>query len=283
MQKDQFSHPEITKELLTEEWVNNRLSQQEIADKYKVGLWLIESRIKHFKLTGVRSKIKHLVDQTHVTVDSHVFWYLMGLVLSDGHIDEPNQRITIQLTHDLEILEVLAKYYGKDRPLPIFNYRCKNNNIRYVLTLSDKPLIDLFHSLGISGFRKTYVTHMPDPGTRNMFNLMLRGFIDGDGSIRFTKNNGYYLHFRFYIESENLKNDLVGMFEKYYGISLYQGKHKQRNGFRVESPALKKDELVEIYSDYPDLSLRRKRNIVQKEVDSIMYRYHTVEWENWNH
>lgn len=283
MKKNELSHPEITKELLTEEWVINRLSQREIAEKYKVGLWLIESRIERFELTSARTKIKYLLNSEHVSVESPVFWYLMGLTLSDGHIDEKNKRISITLTHDYEILETLSLYYSKDKPIPVYSYLCTNNNTRYSLTLSDVSLINLFHSLGVDGYRKTYVATMPDPNNKEMFNLMLRGFIDGDGSIRYTAKSKQYLHFRFYIESKNLTNSLALMFKKYYNIDLYVSNYKGRTGFRVESPALKKGELIKIYSEFPDLALRRKRDIVAQEVNTIKACYDAINWNNWNH
>ena len=40
MKKNEFTHSDITKELLIEEWVKNRMSQQEIADKHHTNLAL---------------------------------------------------------------------------------------------------------------------------------------------------------------------------------------------------------------------------------------------------
>lgn len=40
----------ITKELLEQEWVVNRLSQREIADKYFVSLGLVEARVKKIRI-----------------------------------------------------------------------------------------------------------------------------------------------------------------------------------------------------------------------------------------
>ena len=122
MKKGTLSHPELTKEVIYNEWVVNRLSQKEIAEKYNVGLWLIESRIKQFKLTKIRSKIKYVLNTEHINLESPVFWYTVGLVISDGYIDEKNKRIIIGLTNDFEILEILSAYYSTTVKIPIYRY-----------------------------------------------------------------------------------------------------------------------------------------------------------------
>lgn len=281
MRKGSLSHPELTKEVIYNEWVVNRLSQKEIAEKYNVGLWLIESRIKTFKLTKIRSKIKYVLNTEHINLDSPVFWYLVGLVISDGYIDERNKRIVIGLTNDFEILELLSKYYSTDIEIPIYKYTTNTEGkYRYSLTLSDENLLNLFHSIGIVGYKKTYEVTFPDPESKYLFNFLLRGFIDGDGNIRYHKE-GMHMEFRFYIESHNLVNNLIKLFIKYYNTELYKGPVKGRHGYNVTSKKLPNNCIIDIYSDIPELSLQRKRNIVKTQVEDIVHRYEMINHSNW--
>lgn len=281
MKKGSLSHPELTKEVIYNEWVVNRLSQREIAEKYNVGLWLIESRIKLFKLTKIRSKIKYILNTEHISLDSPVFWYLAGLVISDGYIDEKNKRIVIGLTNDYEILELLSEYYSTTVKIPVYKYATNTEGkYKYSLTFSDENLLELFHSIGIVGYRKTYEVTFPDPKSKYLFNFLLRGFIDGDGNIRYHKES-MHMEFRFYTESHKLADNLIELCTKYYGTELYKGAVKGRSGCSVTSRKLPDNCIIDIYSDIPELALKRKRNIVKIQVDDIVHRYEMINHSNW--
>lgn len=271
----------ITKRLLKEEWIINRLSQKEIADKYGVGLWFIENKIRDYGLTGARTKIKYPVNQKHVSLDSPIFWYLVGITISDGYIDEKNKRIVISLTNEKELLEELSSYYSTNVQIPIYGYRTRElSKVRYSLTLSDITLLELFHSIGIYGVNKTSNVRMPDPNSIELFNLLLRGFLDGDGSIK-TRGYSDNIHFTFYSHSEMLTSSIVDLFSKYYGLNLKIYDTKGHSGKNVDSGAKAGSYLMKIYSDLPNLSIRRKRNVVKKQVDDIVHRYGMINHNNW--
>jgi len=284
MKKGQLYYPKITKELIYEEWVVNRLSQKEISIKYNVPLWLIENRIKKFKLTGIRTKIKYILNYEHINLESPVFWYLIGLTISDGYIDEKNKRILISLTEDFEILEILSNFYSTSVKIPVYKYNSNTKGkYRYVLTLSNEDLINLFHSLNIYGYNKTYAVTMPDPGNKYLFNFLLRGFIDGDGYITYRK---YNIKIKFYIESLNLVNSLNELYYKYFNQYFHIYKHKKlngsfRNGRNVESKEDSFKELLEIYSEIPELALKRKRIKIKNKVDDIVHLYEMINHRNW--
>lgn len=281
MKKGALSHPELTKDLIYTEWVINRLSQKEIAIKYDVGLYLIEARIKQFNLTGARSKIKYILNEEHINTESPIFWYLVGLVISDGYIDEKNKRIVISLTNDYEILETLSDYYSTNIKIPVYKYETnKENKIRYSLTLSDIQLINLFHSIGIYGNKKTFNVIFPDPNSKELFNFLVRGFLDGDGNIRYCKGTMKF-EFRFYTESLDLANNFISLFIKYYRTELYKGKVKGRNGYNITSKNLPSNCIIDIYSEFPELSIKRKRKIVKTQVDDIVHRYGMINHSNW--
>lgn len=281
MKKGITKNPEITKQLLYKEWVENRLSQKQIANKYNVGLWIIEKRIKDFQLTKIRSKIKYILNNEHININSPVFWYLVGLTISDGYIDEKNKRISIQLTNDIKILETLSDYYSTNVKIPVYSYQTNvPHKVRHTLTLSNEKLINLFHTIGIYGYRKTYDVSMPDPNSPYLFNFLLRGFIDGDGNIR-TYIGSMGMEFRFYIESHNLVNTLIFLCKKYLNIDLYKGVVKGRNGFNITSNNIYDNTIINVYSDIPILALERKRNIVKKIVDDIVHRYEMINHNNW--
>lgn len=271
----------ITKEILINEWINNRLSQKEIADKYNVSLGVIEYKIKANNLNNLRDKLKYEVNEQHISLESPVFWYLLGLVISDGYIDNKNNRISITLTDDYDILETLSKFYSKNKAIPIYKYATSNKNkFSYRLSITSSSLISLFKSLNIDGNNKTENVYLPDPNSKYLFNFLLRGFIDGDGSIRYF-GNCKRIEFRAYIHSNDLVESLKTLYKKYYlkDVTVYNVKGKAGKHINTSQDSF--DELLEIYNDIPELALQRKRNIIKNKVDDIVHLYKMINCKNW--
>ncbi len=271
---------EITKELLFTEWVTNRKSQREIAEEYSVGLWKIENLIKEYALKGARTKIKYPIDHDKISLDNPRFWYLVGLIISDGYINDKNQRVIISL-RDYQILEVLSDYFSGPVKTPIYRYKVKGESYKYNLTLSDEYLVGLLESIGIPMTDKTATVNFPDPGNISCFNMLVRGFLDGDGNIR-TKSDGKFIEYRFYSHSPKLVEDFKRLVLKYHNVEVYDYVTSGKSGKTITSKTKDGDYLIDIYDEYPEFSISRKRDTIKTYIDDIYKRYQRINLSNWN-
>jgi hypothetical protein len=267
----------ITKELLEQEWIVNRLSQREIADKYSVSLGLVEARVKKYRLIGARSKVKCAFKEELFDLNNPIFCYYLGLFLSDGTLDRANQRCVISLTDDFGILKTLADYFKKDNsPISLYSYRVKGGKTIHRLIITSKVLVDLV--VPYCGTNKTEDLSCPKFNNLECFRMFVRGFLDGDGNIRYINRN---LIFRFYCHSLKFIEEFLIEFEKHYSYKLSTRDTKFKHGMEVSSRTDFTYELIKIYETRSEFCLERKRNVVKNLVDDIVHRYEMINHSNW--
>jgi hypothetical protein len=176
------------------------------------------------------------------------YYYLIGLLATDGHITYPPNYVhyscSIQL--NVEDKDILEKIYSK------FGGRLKiySNNIKW--SLNNIEFIDHLKTIGFT-HNKTYSLNIsewfdaiPD---KNKFHFM-RGVIDGDGSIIRNSQNGYRLCL------VSASEPFIKMCTDFLEGSYY----KDRNTYCMQISKKQKvlDILYKLYSS--DFCIKRKYN-----------------------
>lgn len=269
----------ITKEVLIQKWVKERKSQREIADEFKVHLRTIERYIKALGLTKFREKEKYPINKESIDLQNPVYWYFIGLVLADGYIDIKNNRVILQLK-DEDILVEISKYFSpKEYIIPISKVNVRTDKCYYSLGLVSKELVEsCLNILDIRGKSKTNEVIFPSVDDIEKYLMLLRGVIDGDGCIKISKSGNIY--FEIYAHSDKMVETFVKEYKKYFNIDMFPYPVKGKKGKILHSSPTN-DLLIQIYEKYPNISIQRKRNIVKKLVDDIVYRYEMINHNNW--
>jgi len=268
----------ITKQFLHDEWVLNRKSQREIAEEQNVGLWYIEKLIKDYKLTNIRSKIKYTYNEDLFDINNPIFAYYIGFIVSDGYIDLKNSRVALAITDSPKILERLSKYFSKDKLTPVYKFKTKDNHYSYKLTISNKYLVDLLISLGVGVPNKTSNVKFPIFYNKTCFKMALRGFIDGDGNIRNTEHN---IIIRWYSHSSYLVEDLKNAFKYWYNYDLSINPVKNKLGKEMSTRTDFWKHSIDLYEDYDEFCLERKKLQIKLLVDDIVHRYEMINHNKW--
>lgn len=114
------------------------------------------------------------------------FCYICGLFASDGTIEKTGNGCRIELKSiDKEVLDKINVFLENERPIK--TYSRLNNNYEYsIFYVYNKKLKDKLKEVGIKN-NKTYLG-LQFPNNLNTHQLIsyLRGFFDGDGSIKKT-------------------------------------------------------------------------------------------------
>ena len=149
--------------------------------------------------------------------------YILGVIFSDGNIEKNNSRLCIS-SKDLDWLMSISSVFGNP---PV---RKRKNNIGewYVLSVNRKKVVADLIKYGVTE-NKSLTMKFPDIDKENMRHF-LRGYFDGDGSIRYDFKRGFELDFA--CGSEDFSKSLVLILNKYVynGFHLY---HKRKNYWNI--------------------------------------------------
>lgn len=172
----------MTKEYLYQEYIVKGRSQSEIAKDFGCTPKNINYYVRKYKLKGIKSRIKFSVNEAKISVENPIFCYLAGLVATDGHIDYPNNRITIRVNNEGsdKVLQNLLDYF--ECKLKVAKYKTG-----YEIRITSKHLINELAKLNVKGKRKTYDLSFPTCfHSTSCKQMYLRGILDGDGNIHVT-------------------------------------------------------------------------------------------------
>lgn len=169
-----------------------------------------------------------LIEDYFETIDTENKAYFLGLIISDGcvFIQKPKQNsVNISLQEcDKYILQSFIKDIHTNKHLTTDNRGCFEISI-----LSDKMVEDLL-KYGVVP-KKSLNTIFPTNINYNMYSHLLRGIIDGDGSVSFYKRkdrpNSYTKAIRLCQGNEKFLNDIIQFLHKEINtniISIYQEK-----------------------------------------------------------
>ncbi|WP_394188029.1 LAGLIDADG family homing endonuclease [Paenisporosarcina quisquiliarum] len=119
---------------------------------------------------------KNKVNEDFFSVWSHEMAWVLGILVTDGHIDKINHSICFS-QKDERILRIIAKYMAADYVLTPFG---KTKKTPTLIIHSKKMKLDLEH-LGITP-RKSLTVPFPNVPEKYLSSFV-RGVIDGDGWV----------------------------------------------------------------------------------------------------
>ena len=145
------------KEYLEENFIKQGKSAREIAEELEVSTRVIEKWLQRFELYGIKPRTKYTLNREKITLCPEVYYY-MGLITTDGYIDNKNNRVTIRMRNEgtEELLNNLKDYFEFSGSIRLYKEK------DYDLTMTSKDLIDFMASLGIYGTKKTYTVTVPN-------------------------------------------------------------------------------------------------------------------------
>ena len=140
-------------------------------------------------------KIKNVSERNQkYTLNEHYFddmntqdkAYIFGFLMADGNVFHNSLSISLQ-ERDADILDKINNCLGSNRPLRFIDYKSKYPNAKQIqnqrsLTIVNATLVGQLKKLGLLE-NKSLILTMPKWITNDLFLHLLRGIIDGDGTI----------------------------------------------------------------------------------------------------
>lgn len=237
-------------------------THNEIVNIIKVPKWKLENYIKEYDLQGYRDSYRYKCTEHLFTLESPEFCYLLGLYITDGYWNDGALCVSLL---DREVLDRLGSIFK----CKVYLNRREGKRPNFILTIPTK-FCDYFKTLGYSPGAKTFEVHIPDNVPKKNLKFLLRGMIDGDGTIR---KGLHDYEVRFFTVSKRLFSQYKSIVTNLgYKISVHSHKVYGESTISVNSL----DFLLYLYSDRLDLCLDRKLEIVNKKVDDIVHTYSIV-------
>lgn len=221
--------------------------------------WISKHGLKGFK--NYFSKGKDFSE-----IDPH-FGYLVGLFATDGYYNNKTKIVEITLhAQDRKILKYLGEYYK----CKVSFYGAQSNKVRlYMSRLQSKKFMELTK---FPLKAKTFDVKISNNFHPIIKKFVIRGFIDGDGTIR--PESG---RIRFYSESPYLIKYLTDYLDTYNFKWTLQEKNKVV--YICQESSLIAG--IQIYNNFPNISIKRKRDKIKKLVDDIVRTYQMINDKKW--
>ena len=127
---------------------------------------------------------KNRVNEDFFTIWSHEMAWVLGILVTDGHIDKINHSICFS-QKDERILRIIAKYMAADYVLTPFG----NTKKTPTLIIHSKKMKQDLELLGITPCKSLTVPFPKVP--EQYLSSFVRGVIDGDGWVQ---KNGYVMN-----------------------------------------------------------------------------------------
>lgn len=225
-------------------WLKKELlagkSQRVISLECNVHLCTIERYIKKFNLQGLKYK-KEPVKISKMNLEDKAFCYLIGLFLTDGYFSKTTGRVEIDLLDEVP-LNFLSSYFNT---ILYKNFKTSEGKTRYRLCFPNR-VSSIFKNLGFIQGSKTFSVKVPDNIPEHNKKYVIRGIIDGDGTIDSKR-------FRIFSCSESI----IAFVEAYYmSNNIHYTRYTQKNGVVIE--CRNKQFLKYIYSEDSFLAIPRK-------------------------
>lgn len=262
----------LYKKFITEDLKNSEISLLTGVSRKGVEYWLKKHGIKKFK-----AGYKYPINESKIDATRPEFMYFVGLFIADGTMNRKNKRATIKIK-DLEPLKAIKTYF--ETTVPISKIDDGYHNFNYELRLSSKVLTDYLGNLYTD--TKTTDVMWPTAHNKDCFNMLFRGFIDGDGSVEVKSYTS--AHFRFGSASKNLIALFLREYLSYYPeakVSRYISSLKSNKYFENLELRNGFNHLVEVYQEYPTFAIKRKRDKIKLLVDDIVQTYEIINHKRW--
>lgn len=207
-------------------------------------------------------RLKNLDYSYFENIDSHDKAYILGLLYTDGYVYKNYEGVCIQLTEsDGYLLKTIADKIGSSTSLIHINCeskRIKMPNASDMIRFSvySKTIAEQVKKFGVVK-RKTWDLQIPRDVIPDKFKYsLLRGILDGDGTVGIAKNKNIWL--KIATKSERFADSICQLFD---GFSKYEFQNGYGNMYSVILKGGNKktiDILRKIYRHKNDLYLQRK-------------------------
>lgn len=232
-----------------------RKKQKEICEQLGVKRGKIDNLVKKYKLTRFRDRSNFTINVNTLSVGNPEIWYYLGVFAADGNLHTTNSgtdiiQFTVKDRDCLEAIKAILQYTGE----------IKEYDRGFYLGITNKDLIAFTNATFKQDcHRKTSTLTFPETPNRDCLSMFLRGYFDGDGSFRLSKNEKYF-RFGIYCDSGEF-------LEKLYNVlSNIVSEHIAKYGNSIEIASQKGNYQLYtfIYSyDSPYCILRKKERAMQ--------------------
>jgi transposase len=249
------------------EFISKNYTNDFICKKLNIPL----SQLLRYKGEGKYSN--KLEDESWIDINNPIFWYILGIISSDGHFGEYNEICIFQKDPlYLKLLQSLIHHKGT-------LYKCNDS---YTLKITSKKLHIILEKCGME-HDKRYSVKMPIAPNNSLQMMYIRGLFDGDGCFYFNYVSGKLKnkHIEICTGSEYMKNSLEKFYKK-LGFNPKISNRKAVNDYYVISLE-KEDEMIKfgelLYKENLNIMLKRKYLIylkflkiieINKEIDDIV-------------
>lgn len=255
------------------------MTHEEVAEKFHYSLPTIIKIFKEYKVKPYpKAKIysPNLIENYFETIDTEKKAYFLGLLITDGCIHNNKHgskmvNITLQL-RDVYIIEDFIKEIKLNKKIVHDNRHQGCGNIQ---VLSNKMVDDLMQ-YGIT-YNKSLKTIFPKNIPLNLYPHLIRGILDGDGSIAFYARHNRKVHvkaIRFCQGNEQFLIDLMKFLEEKVNIKIINTYKEKENLWSIAYRS--NDSLLKLYNYlYNDATIyiKRKKELCDKLINEINY-YH---------
>ena len=168
------------------------ISIHKIAEKYKISPSTVSAILKRNNVKIVGSEKfnqKYTLNEHYFdTIDTQEKAYIIGLLMADGCVHKNTISISLQ-EDDGYILEKINSLLGSNRPIKPIDMKKKKDTYKnqYKLSIVNKYMANQLRNLGIVE-QKSLKLEYPDWITDSLLPHLIRGYLDGDGSIIKTRN-----------------------------------------------------------------------------------------------
>ena len=265
--KKEFNLEEAKKLYLENGWSAGQIaklygfkSQKSVADKLKADGVVLRTG------QNLYTTMKSYSDDIFESIDSEWKGYFLGLLLTDGWVTGDS---TIGYSSvDKDVVEYLSKLTGKniqfvDRKNKTFinqtGYTCRTSN-EYRLMFSSKKMVEDLKRLSVVN-NKTHILKGPNLTTDELIYLpqILRGIIDGDGTLGFPSNHVGSIYFRITSASEKFIDWCIWAL-KVIGMRNINKRNISESFWEINSAQAHNVEIL-VHSIYAEeLGMNRKRN-----------------------
>lgn len=265
--KKEFNLEEAKKLYLENGWSAGQIaklygfkSQKSVADKLKADGVVLRTG------QNLYTTMKSYSDDIFESIDSEWKGYFLGLLLTDGWVTGDS---TIGYSSvDKDVVEYLSELTGKniqfvDRKNKTFinqtGYTCMISD-EYRLMFSSKKMVEDLKRLSVVN-NKTNILKGPNLTTDELIYLpqILRGIIDGDGTLGFPSNHVGSIYFRITSASEKFIDWCIWAL-KVLGMRNINKRNISENFWEINSAQAHNVEIL-VHSIYAEeLGMNRKRN-----------------------
>lgn len=173
-----YLHEKILKML------NSGMKHQDIADKIGISRDILRYILYNDININNNSRYSNcLFDESWINFNNPIFWYILGIITSDGHINEKSNTISI-FQSDQIYLNRLQKYINHSGRI----YK-KIDSEMSILMITSEKLYNILKSFNLDP-DKRYNAPFIFPENKEMTKYYIRGLFDGDGCLYYAYTSG---------------------------------------------------------------------------------------------